>query len=69
MESFDASTWQTLLQVGGAPVALLVAGKMLWSGFSDRMDKLERTIDRLSETIHTMERRLLTIEIQSQIEP
>ena len=69
MESIDASVWQTIVQVGGAPVALIVAAKYMWSGFTERMDKLERTIERLHETIHSMERRLLTIEIQSQIDP
>lgn len=69
MEGIDASVWQTIVQVGGAPVALLVAAKMMWGNFAERMDKLERTIDRLHETIHGMERRLLTIEIQSQVEP
>jgi hypothetical protein len=69
MEGIDASVWQTIVQVGGAPVALLVAAKMMWGNFAERMDKLERTIDRLHEVIQGLDRRLLTIEIQSQIEP
>jgi hypothetical protein len=69
MEAIDASSWQTIVQLGGAPLALFIAAKVMWSQFSERMDKLERTIDRLHDTIQSMERRLLTIEIQSQIEP
>ena len=69
MESMDANLLNAVAQLGAAPVTVWVVLRYMWSGMSEKMDKLENTLERMSHTMNQMDRRLITMEVQSRIEP
>jgi len=67
MEGMDSATLQALLQMGGAPVAAIIAAKYFLQGSTEKIDKMEGKIDRMHDTIHQIDRRLVTMEVEARL--
>ena len=67
METIDPATLTAILQVGGAPVAAIIAAKYFLQGSTEKIDKLENKLDRMHDTIHQIDRRLVTMEVEARL--
>jgi hypothetical protein len=68
MDPVTVSLFQGLWTIGGMP--LLVIGFVFGViSLLTKVTKMEKTLEQMAKIINQVDRRLLTIEIQSNIEP
>lgn len=68
MDPVTVSIFQGLWTLGGMP--LLVVGFIVGViSLFGKVTKMEKTLEQMAKIINQVDRRLLTIEIQSSIEP
>jgi hypothetical protein len=67
VETMDPATLQAVLQMGGAPVAAIIAAKYFLQGSTEKMEKMEAKLDRMHDTIHQIDRRLVTMEVEARL--
>jgi hypothetical protein len=66
METMTPEMWTSILQVGGAPVAIMIAAGYFFRGQNTTIEKLEVKLDRMNDTINQIDRRLLTMEVEAR---
>ena len=68
MEWISPAIAQALVQYGILPVLLGLAAFSAWRNLTRQLEKMEKALEKMSEVVNQIDRRIFAIEIQSQIE-
>jgi len=68
MEWISPAIAQALVQYGILPVLLGLAAFSAWRNLTRQLEKMEKALEKMSDVVNQIDRRIFAIEIQSQIE-